>query len=241
MERNLPTFGVASLRKWLDKRCEKKIAKWEPVPAPTLPLPWEHFKRMPKRLKGGRHRDVHLSEDMEVPDVHRGEPCSCPAAALHMHQVRLCLPCKQARTQRGPSCKGIFLPADSPGEGQRPSSADDSVMREARLTQRQAGEDHARGVAAMPQSTNAPSSPSAQHGTQQAGPGDDASSARHAHPGPGVSEQESGAQYLCSCAAHKRGKAPAASVAMSLLQTPHRKCCKRREQAPTLLLAGSRK
>ena len=80
MERNLPTFGVASLRKWLDKRCEKKIAKWEPVPAPTLPLPWEHFKRMPKRLKGGRHRDVHLSEDMEVPDVHRGEPCSCPAS-----------------------------------------------------------------------------------------------------------------------------------------------------------------
>ena len=81
MERNLPTFGVASLRKWLDKRCEKKIAKWEPVPAPTLPLPWEHFKRMPKRLKGGRHRDVHLSEDMEVPDVHRGEPCRFPASA----------------------------------------------------------------------------------------------------------------------------------------------------------------
>ena len=80
VERNLPTFGVASLRKWLDKRCEKKIAKWEPVPAPTLPLPWEHFKRMPKRLKGGRHRDVHLSEDMEVPDVHRGEPCSRPAS-----------------------------------------------------------------------------------------------------------------------------------------------------------------
>ena len=66
------------------------------------------------------------------------------------------------------------------------------------LTQRQAGEDHARGVAAMPQSTNAPSSPSTQHGAQQAGPDNDASSVRHAHPGPGVSEQESGAQDLCS-------------------------------------------
>ena len=91
-------------------------------------------------------------------------------------------------------------------------------MREAMLTQRQAGEDHARGVAAMPQSTNAPSSPSTQHGAQQAGPDDDASSARHAHPGPGVSEQESGVQDLCSCAAHQCSMAPAASAAMSPLQ-----------------------
>ena len=74
------------------------------------------------------------------------------------------------------------------------------MMREAVLTERQAGEDHARGVAAMPQSTNAPASLSAHHGAQ-AEPGDAASSARHAHPGPGVSQQESGARHLCSCTA----------------------------------------
>lgn len=73
VERNLPTFGVKPLRAWLDKRCEKKIAKWEPVPAPTEPLPWEHFKRMPKRLKGGRHHGVHVSSDMELPNVYSGD------------------------------------------------------------------------------------------------------------------------------------------------------------------------
>ena len=76
MERNLPTFGVKPLRAWLDKRCEKKIAKWEAVPAPTEPLPWEHFKRMPKRLKGGRHHGVHVSSDMELPNVYTGDPRS---------------------------------------------------------------------------------------------------------------------------------------------------------------------
>ena len=74
VERNLPTFGVKPLRAWLDKRCEKKVAKWEPVPAPTEPLPWEHFKRMPKRLKGGRHHGVHVSSDMELPNVYSGDP-----------------------------------------------------------------------------------------------------------------------------------------------------------------------
>ena len=73
VERNLPTFGVKPLRAWLDKRCEKKVAKWEPVPAPTEPLPWEHFKRMPKRLKGGRHHGVHVSSDMELPNVYSGD------------------------------------------------------------------------------------------------------------------------------------------------------------------------
>ena len=80
VERNLPTFGWPACASGWTSAARKKIAKWEPVPAPTLPLPWEHFKRMPKRLKGGRHRDVHLSEDMKVPDVHRGEPCSRPAS-----------------------------------------------------------------------------------------------------------------------------------------------------------------
>ena len=82
MERNLPTFGVAPLRAWLDKRCEKKVAKWEPVPAPTEPLPWEHFRRMPKRLKGGRrhaHHGIHIADEMAVPNVYSGEPLSSPA------------------------------------------------------------------------------------------------------------------------------------------------------------------
>ena len=138
-----------------------------------------------------------------------------------------------------PRRKGVIsLPADNGGEGQRPSSADDSMMREAVLTQCQAGEDHARGVAAMPQSTNAPTSLSAQHGSQQAAPGDDASSARHAHPGPGVSEQESGARHLCSYAAK--------SVARCLLQVRHYICydkftnsAARKESRPMCWPAGS--
>jgi len=83
VERNMPTFGVKPLRAWLDKRCEKKMSKWEPVPAPTEPLPWEHFKRMPKRLKGGRHHGVHISSDMEVPNVYSGQPQHKP----HVHSA----------------------------------------------------------------------------------------------------------------------------------------------------------
>ena len=87
MERNLPTFGVAPLRAWLDKRCEKKVAKWEPVPAPTEPLPWEHFRRMPKRLKGGRrqaHHGIHIADEMAVPNVYSGEPLSSPAVLVSL-------------------------------------------------------------------------------------------------------------------------------------------------------------
>ena len=51
------------------------------MPAPTEPLPWEHFKRMPKRLKGGRHHGVHVSSDMELPNVYSGGArllcCTC--------------------------------------------------------------------------------------------------------------------------------------------------------------------
>lgn len=64
VERNVPTLGLKGVRKWLDKRCEKKVAKQGPVPAPTQPLPWDHFRRMPKRLTGGRrHYNVPLPSD----------------------------------------------------------------------------------------------------------------------------------------------------------------------------------
>ncbi|BDA46251.1 hypothetical protein COCOBI_08-3430 [Coccomyxa sp. Obi] len=64
VERNVPTLGLKGVRKWLDKRCEKKVAKQGPVPLPTKPLPWDYFRRMPKRLTGGRrHYNVPLPSD----------------------------------------------------------------------------------------------------------------------------------------------------------------------------------
>jgi len=55
VERNVPTLGLKGVRAWLDKRCEAKVARLGPIPAPTQPLPWDHFRRMPQRLLGGRH------------------------------------------------------------------------------------------------------------------------------------------------------------------------------------------
>ena len=49
---------------------------WGEAAAPTEPLPWAHFTRMPKRLKGGRHHGVHVSSDMELPNVYTGDPRS---------------------------------------------------------------------------------------------------------------------------------------------------------------------
>lgn len=51
----MPTLGLKGVRAWLDKRCEAKVARLGPIPAPTQPLPWDHFRRMPQRLLGGRH------------------------------------------------------------------------------------------------------------------------------------------------------------------------------------------
>ncbi|KAK9906458.1 hypothetical protein WJX75_002116 [Coccomyxa subellipsoidea] len=67
VERNVPTLGLKGVRKWLDKRCEKKVAKQGPVPAPTQPLPWDYFRRMPQRLKGGRHYNLPLPTDSAQP------------------------------------------------------------------------------------------------------------------------------------------------------------------------------
>ncbi len=53
----VPTFGLKGVRSWLDKRAEKRVAKLGPVPAPTPPLPWEYFRRMPRRLPAARHRN----------------------------------------------------------------------------------------------------------------------------------------------------------------------------------------
>ncbi len=104
VERNLPTFGVKPLRAWLDKRCEKKIAKWEPVPAPTEPLPWEHFKRMPKRLKGGRHHGVHVSSDMELPNVYSGGSCFLCTLAAASSTAEWC--CSPRISTKGTPLKG---------------------------------------------------------------------------------------------------------------------------------------
>ncbi len=80
VERNVPTLGMKGVRKWLDKRCEKKVAKQGPVPAPTQPLPWDYFRRMPQRLQGGRrHYDPPLPRDSGQPAPATGAlymPCS---------------------------------------------------------------------------------------------------------------------------------------------------------------------
>lgn len=79
VERNVPTLGLKGVRKWLDKRCEKKVAKQGPVPAPTQPLPWDHFRRMPKRLTGGRrHYNVPLPSDSSNPSH------SAPSTGAHI-------------------------------------------------------------------------------------------------------------------------------------------------------------
>ena len=81
--------------------------------------------------------------------------------------------------------------ADNTGNGQRPSSSEEAVMKESRLTESRPEEDHAHGLAAMPQSSNAPTSLSMHHSREQASP-DTVSSAGSAHVGPGISEQEAG-------------------------------------------------
>lgn len=62
VERNVPSLGIKGVRKWLDKRCEKRVAKEGPIPAPTQPLPWDHFRKMPHRLKASRHLGAHISK-----------------------------------------------------------------------------------------------------------------------------------------------------------------------------------
>jgi hypothetical protein len=78
VERNVPTLGLKGVRKWLDKRCEKKVAKQGPVPAPTQPLPWDYFRRMPQRLKGGRHYNLPLPTDSAQPAASAPGSGACP-------------------------------------------------------------------------------------------------------------------------------------------------------------------
>lgn len=92
----------------------------------------------------------------------------------------------------------LVVGADFAVDGERPSSSDAAVMREARPGTTHAEEDHAQGVAHMPQSSNAPTSLSMRHSvggqarTAQPAP----STASSAQPGPGISQQEAGGGFL---------------------------------------------
>ena len=76
---------------------------------------------------------------------------------------------------------------------QRRGSSAEAAAEEGGLAERaeNAGEDHAQGMAAMPQSRNAPTSLSMRRVSQE-GPHEPGFTLGSASPGPGVSEQEAG-------------------------------------------------
>jgi hypothetical protein len=87
VQHSIPTLGLKSIRKWVDKRCEKRAAKEGPIPAPTLPLPWDQFRRMPHRLKASRHLDAYVPPSISEQDPYRTSngqgPRPCRLSAMH--------------------------------------------------------------------------------------------------------------------------------------------------------------
>jgi hypothetical protein len=83
VERNVPSLGIKGMRKWLDKRSEKRVAREGPIPAPTQPLPWDHFRRMPHRLNASRHLSAY------VPASIRADSCGGLAFPCDSVTIRL--------------------------------------------------------------------------------------------------------------------------------------------------------